>query len=56
MVLPKYDLIQDFKSKISSSRIEEIVNKLESSSDYKYKLGNYEGSIKDLRRAEKYYN
>ena len=51
----KYDLISDYKKVISEKRKEEVINKLEFISESKYKIGDYKGSIKAIRRAEKYY-
>tara|TARA_Y100001968_G_scaffold158659_1_gene145083 strand:- start:432 stop:1073 length:642 start_codon:yes stop_codon:yes gene_type:complete len=51
----KYDLIADYKKVISKKRKEEVIKKLELISESKYKLGDYKGSIKAIRRAEKYY-
>ena len=51
----KYDLIADYKKVISKKRKEEIIKKLELISESKYKSGDYKGSIKAIRRAEKYY-
>ena len=51
----KYDLIADYKKVISKKKKEEIVKKLELISESKYKSGDYKGSIKAIRRAEKYY-
>ena len=51
----KYDLIADYKKVISVERIEEVIKKLEFISESKYKNGDYKGSIKAIRRAEKYY-
>ncbi len=51
----KYDLIADYKKVISKKRKEEVIKKLEIISESKYKLGDYKGSIKAIRRAEKYY-
>ena len=51
----KYDLIADYKKVISKKRKEEVINKLEVISESKYKTGDYKGSIKAIRRAEKYY-
>ena len=51
----KYDLIADYKKVISNKRKEEVINKLEFLSESKYKIGDYKGSIKAIRRAEKYY-
>ncbi len=51
----KYDLISDYKKMISENRKKEVINKLELISESKYKNGDYKGSIKAIRRAEKYY-
>tara|TARA_Y100001968_G_scaffold255192_1_gene241275 strand:- start:187 stop:861 length:675 start_codon:yes stop_codon:yes gene_type:complete len=51
----KYDLIADYKKVISTVRKEEVIKKLELISELKYKIGDYKGSIKAIRRAEKYY-
>ena len=51
----KYDLIADYKKVISKKRKDEIIKKLELISELKYKRGDYKGSIKAIRRAEKYY-
>ena len=51
----KYDLIADYKKVISKKRQEEVINKLESISELKYKSGDYKGSITAIRRAERYY-
>ena len=51
----KYDLIADYKKVISEKRKKEVINKLEAISESKYKIGDYKGSIKAIRRAEKYY-
>jgi len=51
----KYDLIADYKKVISNKRKEEVIKKLEIISESKYKNGDYKGSIKAIRRAEKYY-
>ena len=51
----KYDLISDYKKVISDKRKEEVIKKLELLSDSKYKIGDYKGSIKAIRRSEKYY-
>ena len=50
----KFDLIFDHKLRINESKRNEIVKLLEKKSDEKYKKGDYEGAIKDLRRSEKY--
>ena len=51
----KYDLISDYKKVISQKRREEVIKKLEFISESKYKIGDYKGSIKAIRRSEKYY-
>jgi len=51
----KYDLIADYKKVISEKRKEDVIQKLEFISELKYKKGDYKGSIKAIRRAEKYY-
>ena len=51
----RYDLIADYKKVISDKRKEELIAKLEFISESKYKIGDYKGSIKAIRRAEKYY-
>ncbi len=51
----RYDLISDYKKVISNKRKHEIIKKLEFLSESKYQTGDYKGSIRALRRAEKYY-
>ncbi len=51
----KYDLIEDYKKFINDKRKQEVINSLEIISDSKYKRGDYRGSIKAIRRSEKYY-
>ncbi len=51
----KYDLIADYKKVISEKRRNEVIKKLELISESKYNIGDYKGSIKAIRRAEKYY-
>ena len=51
----KYDLIEDYKKVITKDRKKEVINRLEKLSDLRYKNGDYKGSIKAIRRAEKYY-
>ena len=51
----RYDLISDYKKVISKKRKEELIEKLELLSESKYKMGDYKGSIKAIRRSEKYY-
>ena len=52
----RYDLIADYKKIISNLKKEEVIKKLEYLSEAKYKIGDYKGSIKAIRRAEKYYS
>ena len=51
----KYDLIADYKKVISKKKKAEVIKKLELISESKYEFGDYKGSIKAIRRAEKYY-
>ena len=51
----KYDLIKDYKKVISKNRKADVIKKLETLSEFKYKIGDYKGSIRAIRRAEKYY-
>ena len=51
----RYDLIADYKKVISNKRKEEVMKKLEFLSENKYESGDYKGSIKAIRRSEKYY-
>ncbi len=51
----KYDLIDDFKKVISKKRKDDVIRKLELLSESKYLAGDYKGSIKAVRRLEKYY-
>ena len=51
----KYDLIADYKKVISKKRKQEVIKALEDLSETKYKIGDFKGSIKAIRRAEKYY-
>ena len=51
----KYDLIADYKKVISKKRKDEVIRKLEALSERKYKIGDFKGAIKSIRRAEKYY-
>ena len=52
----KYDLIADYKKVISKKKKAEVIKKLELLSESKYEFGDYKGSIKAIRRAEKYYS
>ena len=52
----KFDLIFDHKLKIDEIKKNEIVKMLEQKSEAKLKSLDYEGSIKALRRAEKYFS
>ena len=51
----KYDLISDYRKVISEKRKQEVIKKLEVLSESKYKIGDFKGSIKAIRRSEKYY-
>ncbi len=51
----KYDLVADYKKIINQDKRDKIINELEGISDLKYKKGDYKGSIRALRRSEKYY-
>ena len=51
----KYDLISDYKKVIGAKKKEEVITKLELISESKYEIGDYKGSIKAIRRAERYY-
>ena len=50
----KYDLIEDYKNVINNKRKEEVIRKLEKLSNSKYENGDFKGSIKAIRRAERY--
>ena len=50
----KFDLINDHKLKIDELKINQIVYLLEQKSEEKYNKGDFKGSIRALRRAEKY--
>ena len=50
----KYDLIEDFKSRLDDLRKTTIVQKLIRISNSKYISGDYKSSIRALRRAEKF--
>ena len=51
----KYDLIDDYKKRISESRKKQIISKLLIMSEKKYDQSEYLNSIKSLRRAWRYY-
>jgi len=51
----KYDLIQDYLTKIDDIKKEELCKGLENLSKYKFESRNYKGAIRALRRSEKYY-
>ena len=55
LVNSKYNLIDDYKKKISAKKRLDIINKLGERSRLKYNLGNFKGCIRSLRRMEKYY-
>ena len=52
----KFDLIFDHKQKLDEIKKNEIVKMLEYKSEEKLKSLDYKGSIKALRRAEKYFS
>ena len=52
----KFDLIFDHKMKIDEKKKNKIVKLLEHKSEEKLKSLDYKGSIKALRRAEKYFS
>ena len=52
----KFDLIFDHKLKLDETKKNEIVKMLEDKSKEKLKSLDYKGSIKALRRAEKYFS
>ena len=54
LYISKFDLIYDYKVRINKQKRDQIICLLERKSDEKYKVGDYKGSIKALRRAEKY--
>ena len=56
MYSSKFDLIFDHKLKIDEIKKNEIVKMLEHKSEEKFKNLDYKGSIKALRRAEKYFS
>tara|TARA_B100000700_G_C15002965_1_gene837198 strand:+ start:109 stop:750 length:642 start_codon:yes stop_codon:yes gene_type:complete len=55
VVKSKYDLIEDYKKVINQSKKIEVIKKLEILSEQKYNIGDFKGSIKAIRRSEKYY-
>ena len=50
----KFDLIRDYKTKIDFLKRKKIIEFLEEKSFHKYKIGDYKGAFKALRRADKY--
>ena len=50
----KFDLINDYKLKISEFKKNEIIQLLEKKGAEKYNKGDYKAAIKALRRSEKY--
>ena len=54
LYVSKFDLINDHKLRIDESKINKIIKLLEQKSDEKYKVGDFKGAIKALRRSEKY--
>tara|TARA_Y100001968_G_scaffold158566_1_gene144989 strand:+ start:957 stop:1307 length:351 start_codon:yes stop_codon:yes gene_type:complete len=51
----KYNLIEDYKTRIDDIKRLEIIKMLEKISDEKYRSGDYKAAIRAFRRAEKYY-
>ena len=51
----KYDLIDDYKILINKEKRDELIRKLQQISDSKYLTGDFKGSIRAMRRAEKFY-
>ena len=51
----KYDLINDYKKLINIKRKNDLINKLELLSELKFERRDFKGSIKAIRRAEKFY-
>ncbi|WP_320663957.1 hypothetical protein [Prochlorococcus sp. MIT 1223] len=51
----KYNLIDDYKTKIDETKKLEIIIQLENLSKVKYDSGDYKGAIRAMRRSEKYY-
>ena len=54
LYVSNFDLINDHKLRIDESKINKIIKLLEQKSDEKYKVGDFKGAIKALRRSEKY--
>ncbi len=54
LIESKYDLIQDYKLLIDDSKKRKIARSLEERSEAKFNSCDYKGSIKAIRRAEKY--
>ena len=52
----KFDLIFDHKLRINELKKNKLIKLLEEKSDQKYKIGDYKGAIKALRRSEKYFS
>ena len=50
----KFDLINDHKIRLNASEINSMVNFLVQKSEEKYQKGDFKGSIRALRRSEKY--
>ena len=51
----KYDLIEDYRKVINKKKKQDLILKLETLSEHKYNNGDFKGSIKAIRRADKYY-
>ena len=52
----RFDLIYDHKLRINELKKNKLIKLLEEKSDQKYKIGDYKGAIKALRRSEKYFS
>lgn len=50
----RFDLIFDHKKMISNSKRKEIIKYLKEKSEERYQFGDFKGSIKAIRRSEKY--
>ena len=50
----KFDLINDHKLRIDELKKNKIIKLLEQISDEKYRVGDFKGSVRALRRSEKY--
>ncbi len=55
LYISKFDLIFDHKLKIDEVKKSAIIKNLRKKSEEKLKIGDFKGSIKALRRSEKYF-